>query len=657
MADSSILENLIELPCIYPLERYFRYLTFFASFRYPPLPSQGYIRLLYLHPSDTGSLRLEGCLRVQELDSECAYEAVSYSWGDYPELTRPLFLNGQVLPITENLYEALMVYRCRDRLRALWVDAVCINQADVAEKSQQVAAMADIYGKAKTVQVWLGPGVPWAKKAMDFMVNLSLRAESFRIKDDIGETRWYEDFPSLNISEDEADNLIRDAIKAHVDILLSMSWFNRVWVVQEVTLATELVVSCGNAEINWPDFDRTVEVLRGAYRELSSREEREKMEGTKSTWPLVSHRHNFRLLGKGGKRDHHFMTQISSVLMSNRDCSDDRDRIYAMLAMTTSPRTMKPDYSKTVAEVYTEFARRYSPHTQIYRAGLCRREFPRRTGKESNVTPIDISHRDYLPSWVPEFRPSLNLAWASPFQGAYSTARAAPYFFIPHPEMRSVISEPPWLTLAKVLTTGTSDCEGAERILSRYPYIRSLSYLQAGSLPWLTTIWERFATHCFSPTGEVFQRVLLETLGGEAKPLSPSAKIAFGFLNYVANILLHNRLFVTTKGYLGLAPRDVKPGDFIVVINGSHVPYVTRAAGKVKFREIEKEQEKAWKKVLLGADLFKERALQLIGPCYLQGIMKGEIFTQRDSPQFSHLEWTRWHDDPVDSLDGILTLV
>lgn len=37
------------------------------------------------------------------------------------------------------------------------VDAICINQEDILERSEQVAKMGLIYEKASSVLVWLGP--------------------------------------------------------------------------------------------------------------------------------------------------------------------------------------------------------------------------------------------------------------------------------------------------------------------------------------------------------------------------------------------------------------------------------------------------------------------------------------------------------------------
>jgi len=230
-----------------------------------------------------------------------------------------------------------MAYSYPDRIRSVVVDAVCINQSDTVEKSQQVAIMADIYRKAKCVQAWLAPASKYTTEAMKFMERLAAKAESFGNSDEVNQPRWIGSFPSVNISDDEAKNLIYDAIKAHVDYLISRSWFNRVWIVQEVSLATELIVSCGDSAMNWSAFARALEILRGAFRQVPLGEKRSRLEGLKPAWQLVRQRDVFRLHDRDGGRDHHLMTDLLWESMSNRDCSDDRDRVYAMLDMTKSP--------------------------------------------------------------------------------------------------------------------------------------------------------------------------------------------------------------------------------------------------------------------------------------------------------------------------------
>lgn len=212
------------------------------------------------------------------------------------------------------------------------MDAICINQADTVEKTQQVAIMADIYSKAKRVQAWLAPASKYMTEAMKFMARLASKAESFGISDKVDQPRWLPDFPSVNICDDGAQNLIYDAIKAHVDYLVSRSWFNRVWIVQEVSLAAELIVSCGHSTMDWTAFARALETLRGALRQVPLGEERLRLEGLKPAWELVRQRDVFQLFDRYGDRNHHLMTNILGKQMRNRDCSDDRDRVYAMLA-------------------------------------------------------------------------------------------------------------------------------------------------------------------------------------------------------------------------------------------------------------------------------------------------------------------------------------
>ena len=97
-------------------------------------------------------------LRVVSLDSKSStpsYEAISYAWGN-PQDTVPIKVDGKVLQATKNLHLALRRLRSKDDARTLWADALCINQHDVDERTQQVGIMQDIYSKAKSVQVYLG---------------------------------------------------------------------------------------------------------------------------------------------------------------------------------------------------------------------------------------------------------------------------------------------------------------------------------------------------------------------------------------------------------------------------------------------------------------------------------------------------------------------
>lgn len=65
-------------------------------------------------------------------------------------------MNGHGLPVSANCAQVLRRMRHPDRDRLLWIDAVCINQDDLRERSWQVSMMADIYSSAQCNLIWLG---------------------------------------------------------------------------------------------------------------------------------------------------------------------------------------------------------------------------------------------------------------------------------------------------------------------------------------------------------------------------------------------------------------------------------------------------------------------------------------------------------------------
>lgn len=218
-----------------------------TPFKYSKIPGPDQIRLLYLEPASGNPAVLKGSLRIHELDEECEYEAISYAWGDLPLFDQAIILDGQVLRITGNLYAALMAYSHADSTRVLWADAICINQSDSEEKSRQVSMMADIFKKAKTVQTWLGLDAGRSTKALDFMASISAMAEKkWGASHETLNPPVVEKRPYVTLPEQVARDLVHLAVNHRVDYLLSSSWFNRVWIVQEVALAFELVVSCGH---------------------------------------------------------------------------------------------------------------------------------------------------------------------------------------------------------------------------------------------------------------------------------------------------------------------------------------------------------------------------------------------------------------------------
>lgn len=70
---------------------------------------------------------------------------------------RRIFVDGRVVHLTRNLYEGLRRIFVGDTGQLpIWVDAVCIDQSNVDERSNQMARMSQIYSNATEVICWLG---------------------------------------------------------------------------------------------------------------------------------------------------------------------------------------------------------------------------------------------------------------------------------------------------------------------------------------------------------------------------------------------------------------------------------------------------------------------------------------------------------------------
>lgn len=99
--------------------------------------------------------------------------ALSYVWGN-PARTHEMIIDGKKHGVTENLYNALRILQ-RDAMGdfKVWADAICINQNDLAERSDQVFLMREIYRSAAQVSIWLGESTKDGLKCMKFIADLT----------------------------------------------------------------------------------------------------------------------------------------------------------------------------------------------------------------------------------------------------------------------------------------------------------------------------------------------------------------------------------------------------------------------------------------------------------------------------------------------------
>lgn len=108
----------------------------------------------------------------------------------------------------------------------LWVDALCLNQKDLEEKSRQIPRMENIYNSAERVYGWLGENEDDDDEDVKEAI---AAANAFGMA--------YESGKLLNFSDD-----FYPTIFAGLDHLAKRPWFERIWVIQEVTLARNIPV-------------------------------------------------------------------------------------------------------------------------------------------------------------------------------------------------------------------------------------------------------------------------------------------------------------------------------------------------------------------------------------------------------------------------------
>lgn len=182
-----------------------------SHYRYSPLsPERDSIRLLRLMPHEDEAADIQCELFEYSLPNSCKrthmYDALSYVWGN-PDEKRSIFIHKHSFDVTVNLHAALSHLRNHSIERILWIDAICINQANQEEKQYQIQSMANIYGRANRVIVWLGEAAHDSDLALE-------------------EIRVSRDKKPTNSPDSER---IQQAVLA----LLQRSWFRRIWVCKQ----------------------------------------------------------------------------------------------------------------------------------------------------------------------------------------------------------------------------------------------------------------------------------------------------------------------------------------------------------------------------------------------------------------------------------------
>ena len=153
-----------------------------------------------------------------------------------------IFLQGKRKEVTPNLFAALRRLRDRCLPSLLWVDSLCIDQGNTEEKNHQIGLMSLIYARAGRVLMWLGEEANDSGLAMLllFFLDFELSQHDYKLSPDYKHL-------FLKLLLDMFDTVNNIALWH----LLDRSYWSRVWIVQEVVLAKDATLCCGQWGINF----------------------------------------------------------------------------------------------------------------------------------------------------------------------------------------------------------------------------------------------------------------------------------------------------------------------------------------------------------------------------------------------------------------------
>lgn len=552
-----------------------------SSYQYDALPDEKCIRTVIIHPG--------GPQEDMVVSLECihfdghhppVYEALSYVWGsnenpEHVQVTDKANDKSR-LPVTHNLAVALRHLRLVDRSRVMWIDAICINQQDNVEKGPQVAKMSDIYSKASRVVVWLGPEQGNSNAAMDFLGDVGSQIE----------VNWHDDAmtslpgardPTLSDREvplPTDGNEIWEAIFG----LLSRSWFDRLWIRQEIYLAVSAAVLCGEREVPWPAF-------RGALYCITFK--------TRTIW----------VNRPGGEKLHFALADRLRSLMAMHDqspivvedmrdrfdevqCFDARDRIFALRAMVARGQQAfwpAPDYTRPAVEIYEELVLAF---LSKFRYKLNILEQCELHDRPSALGTSPETRR--RPSWIPDW--SVGISIPRKWQGG--GCRLGDWHEVPGPGVLRVLGRRQDVIRTVDAIHSWTECRGVAQHEAAEVYRRLLPAVKPGDVyppgGRLVTAYAHalinghIAERRYNNTGGW---PLSEEISGfverlvSGRPLLPD-EISDGrpmarAMNALANYP-NKQLFTGEGGYVGMAPPPVRAGDEVWAVVGCAVPVVLR---------------------------------------------------------------------------------
>jgi hypothetical protein len=236
----------------------------------------------------------------------------------------------------------------------MWIDAISISQYDTNERTQQVSSIAEIFSNAGRVVIWPADvKYPLVPQVTTFISRLAeevkqltgMEQDELLSPDGINFSprELVKTFPRPE-SLDEGRRAYYQAIYMAMARFLSLPWFRRVWVLQEVSHSSSSTwVQYGEWRLHWGSLFLASYWHSEAVRYLSDVPKNVTLHSDlPELWQEVAW---------AGK--HKYLKILDILFLAHEfHASDPRDKIYALLSLAedTSNRQTAPKHATRLRE-------------------------------------------------------------------------------------------------------------------------------------------------------------------------------------------------------------------------------------------------------------------------------------------------------------------
>lgn len=540
------------------------------------------------------------------------YSCISYVWGD-TNITGPMRINDEELQVTTNLLSCLHHLRHPQDAIVLWIDAVCINQDDLSEKSHQVSIMGEIYSQCSTVYVWLGCPPDMKPLAQDPFTLIRHFAEYGHYCEGRSVTKG----DPGTVSFPESETFL--AVWKNFLHVVDSKWWTRSWTVQEVVLPKNAIAMYGHWTISFDAFN-VARDNRGYYTsDLGVYPQRKTLDRFFLQVEFVVRlrlqhleKHNLsssdNLHWTGPLPHHSFYEAVE--MFSSRNCHNPRDKVFSLLATATSSafETFKPDYRAPAPECYTEvFGRMISETAYDYRCllgtafGTGLPGLPSWVRDFSHILSLDVVEQELRRiQTYPIFNASGRKTGKMQVQNKNELHVTGVLADVVKDVGRHVGDVHDPVSLRSVFDEWIKLCEKAIGSTDKTAVRKALSRVTCPTVTEEWRVWVelglgwRRVDEADNPGETEWQQLL------NGDPMALEGRRQSGTIMAITG----RSLFVTQTGKLGLCDPKVKTGDGVWVLFGSNVPFMLRKMAQTCHSR--------------GSHTFA-------GDCFLDGAMGGEI--------------------------------